>query len=387
MQILILSFHYPPDLTAGALRVAAFARALSGRLSADDRVHVVAGDRIRRRPDDTSQDRDSAAVGASLAVHRGRTSSGPGIWLPVAVLRYAFRAWRVARRHAPKVVVGSSSKLGTAVLAAAVATASGARLHLDFRDLFTDHLRSLLPPPAGGISRRLLFPFKRWAVRRAATVSATNAVQARYLRRYFGARCTVISNGVEPGYFEGESGAEGLAAPDGKLRMLYAGNLGRAQALHRVVPALAASTASKVQWRIIGNGPRAGELKQAVAALENVEMLEPVSREALLEHYDWADALFLHLKAVKSSRRVVPSKIFEYAATGKPILAGVSGISRKLIQREVEGAWCFRPENVSEALQQLGKIQAVYYDRGAFRARYDREMLAAKFAELVLRGV
>lgn len=387
MQLLVLCFHYPPDLTAGAFRVAALVDALSAQRSAHGRIHVVTGDRIRRPARPAPGAAGAAAEAGNVVVHRGAPGR-IGRWLPAAVVRYAFRAWRVARRQAPAVVVGSSSKLGTALLAALVAAGCGARLHLDFRDLFTDHLRSLLPAPAGRSLRLLLLPLKRWAVGRAATVSATNAVQARYLRRYFGARCTVIPNGIEPAFYADPPGVDARTTDDDRLRVLYAGNLGRAQALHRVLPALAAATADSACWRVIGNGPRAGELQRAVErqALANVELLAPVPRQALPVQYRWADVLFLHLKAAKSSRRVVPSKIFEYAVTGKPIVAGVAGISRDLLQREVDGAYCFSPENVSEALAHLGKIKRIQYKRDAFRARYDRGRLARELAAVILEG-
>ena len=46
--------------------------------------------------------------------------------------------------------------------------------------------------------------------------------------------------------------------------------------------------------------------------------------------------LFIHLNAYPAFEKVLPSKIFEYAATGKPILAGVSGYSADFIRNNLK---------------------------------------------------
>ena len=46
------------------------------------------------------------------------------------------------------------------------------------------------------------------------------------------------------------------------------------------------------------------------------------------------DVLFLHLNDYSAFRKVIPSKIFEYAATGKPIVAGVSGYAAEFLRHE-----------------------------------------------------
>ena len=56
-----------------------------------------------------------------------------------------------------------------------------------------------------------------------------------------------------------------------------------------------------------------------------MQIIDPVSRSDLFDEYKNADVLFLHLNDYAAFRKVLPSKIFEYAATGKPILAGVAG--------------------------------------------------------------
>ena len=48
---------------------------------------------------------------------------------------------------------------------------------------------------------------------------------------------------------------------------------------------------------------------------------------------------------MNSLKAVIPSKLFEYASTGKPILAGVSGFAKNFISENIEGCETFDPCN------------------------------------------
>ena len=68
---------------------------------------------------------------------------------------------------------------------------------------------------------------------------------------------------------------------------------------------------------------------------KNIELLDAVDRSELIDIYAKADILFLHLNDFLSFRKVLPSKIFEYAASGKPIIAGVAGCAKDMLLNEV----------------------------------------------------
>ena len=94
----------------------------------------------------------------------------------------------------------------------------------------------------------------------------------------------------------------------------------------------------------------------AEAGVENVILLPPVNRDELIQEYLSADILFLHLNDYDAFKKVLPSKIFEYAAMGKPIWAGVSGYAAEFIGSEVENAAVFKPcdaDGAATAFHQL----------------------------------
>ena len=87
--------------------------------------------------------------------------------------------------------------------------------------------------------------------------------------------------------------------------------------------------------------------------MENVNLLPPIDRADLVEEYKKADVLFLHLNDHAAFEKVLPSKLFEYAAMGKPIWAGVSGYSLEFIKSEISNCEVFVPCNVTDAINKF----------------------------------
>ena len=89
----------------------------------------------------------------------------------------------------------------------------------------------------------------------------------------------------------------------------------------------------------------------------------------------------MHLKDVAAFEKVLPSKIFEYAATGKPILAGVKGYSKAFIEENIENASVFHPGDVSSALTALERLDFATTARSDFVKNYSRKKIMSEMAE------
>nr|WP_269449437.1 glycosyltransferase [Halomonas sp. HL-93] len=161
------------------------------------------------------------------------------------------------------------------------------------------------------------------------------------------------------------------------MQVLYAGNLGVGQAIEDIVPSLAQRLGARVRFRIIGGGAGADALRERVAAmgLDNVVVEPLVSREALIGAYQAADVLFLHLNTLPSLNSVLPSKLFEYAATGKPIWAGLPGYSARFVQREIKNAVVFEPGSVESAVKALESLTIEITPRPRFVAQWRRDKI------------
>ena len=96
--------------------------------------------------------------------------------------------------------------------------------------------------------------------------------------------------------------------------------------------------------------------------------------------YQSSDVLFLHLNDYPAFKKVLPSKIFEYAAMGKPVLAGVGGFAAQFIEEEVNNAVVFSPGDWEEGAQALDSMQMGEGDRSSFIEKYLRENIMREMA-------
>ena len=388
MRILLLSFYFPPDLSAGSFRARALVEALQAEAG-----HSLSLDVITTAPNRYQSHQVVAPEieeTGSLRIHR--------VSLPAhqsgmrdqakAFSVFARRVLALTRGRRWDLVIATSSRLMTAALGARIAKRSGAKLYLDIRDLFTDTMGDLLSES----SLRYLLPlFERLERRTLRRADRVNVVSAGFLPHMHKAlpeqSVRTFTNGIDDeflqvNFLKSESDRSQLPL------IVYAGNIGEGQGLHRVVPYAAKRLEGRTRFRIIGDGGRRAQLEDglAEAGTKNVELLPPVPRSELFEHYRDADIMFLHLNDHSAFQKVLPSKIFEYAATGKPILAGVAGYAAEFLLSEMPGVEVFTPcdsgamADAAERLLNIGQVVGCE----TFCKRYARESIMREFAKDIL---
>jgi glycosyltransferase involved in cell wall biosynthesis len=275
----------------------------------------------------------------------------------------------------------------TAGLGANVARRVGATLYLDIRDLFTLNMDEIL---AGSMLKLLLPVFRgieRRAFRSAKRISVVSEGFLPHIRTVApDVSISCFTNGIDDIFLAEDFTAR--EAHNGPPLVLYAGNMGEGQGLHHIVPAVAKEMEGRVQFRLIGDGGKRRELETALAAhgVSNVELLPPISRAELIAQYREAEILFLHLNDLDAFRKVLPSKLFEYAATGRPILAGVAGFAADFTAANLPDAEVFAPCDVRAMVAALERLitRKASIDRTQFCQLYARQRIMADMASDVL---
>jgi glycosyltransferase involved in cell wall biosynthesis len=186
-----------------------------------------------------------------------------------------------------------------------------------------------------------------------------------------------------------------LAAPQGQLpasfpgaehfRIVFAGNMGKAQALDAVLDAAALlqQRGSRVCFVMLGGGVEVGRLKLRAAQqqLRNVVFLPPVPMAEVGTLLSAADALLVHLRKDPLFEITIPSKTQAYMAVGKPLLMAVNGDAADLVWQSGGGVVA-KSESVdglvaaAESLSELAPDQL--HAMGQKAQRYYREHLALK---------
>jgi len=389
MHVLLLSFYFPPDLSAGSFRMEALVAALQQRLGADARITV-----ITTRPNrygSFEAQAPATEVRGGLTVHRIDLPPHQGGMRDQA-RAFATFAWEARRRvvrERPDVVVATTSRLMTGVLGAWAARSRKAPLYLDIRDIFVDTIGDVLPRRATWLLKPLFAAVERWAVRSAAQVNLVSPGFLPYFQpRYPGRSFSVLSNGVDDAFLEHRPVQESPEGPAlSPVHVLYAGNLGEGQGLHHILPALARQMGDAVRYTVVGDGGRRAQLEVALAALPRhaVTLLPPVPRAKLIELYEQADVLFVHLNDLPAFEKVLPSKLFEYAATGKPIWAGLAGFPAQFTRQAIENAAVFNPCDAAGAMDAFRTLQLHTSDRSAFVDKYRRTYIMSRMADDIAR--
>src|SRR5690606_8661375 len=122
--------------------------------------------------------------------------------------------------------------------------------------------------------------------------------------------------------------------------------------------------------------------------LENVTMLTSVPKDDIQNYIGIIDVALVNLKKSKTFENVTPSKIFENTAMGKPVLLGVEGESKELIETYNAGV-CFEPENENSFIDKLyflklNSSQKIYLEGcKKLSNEFSREKLAAKMLRII----
>lgn len=380
-----MSFYYQPDLSAGSFRTTALVAALREQVAPGSRIDVVTTlpNRYATFTREAAESEDDGIVRVRRMVlppHRSGMLSQSR-----AFVHFARQVSRYVAQERYDVVFATSSRLMTAALGAWVARAQGVRLYLDIRDLFVDTMGDLLPGPAAWLVRGLFSRIESWALSRADRINIVSRGFEDYVRvRYPDRPLSCFTNGIDEEFLSRDGEPAKPEAIDGRATVLYAGNLGEGQALHEVLPGLAAGLRQRARFLVIGDGGRRAALEAAIRGMDNVELRKPMTRRELLMEYRKAHVLFLHLGDRHAFRKVLPSKLFEYAALGKPVLAGVAGYAAQFVHDEIDNAAVFPPCDVEAGIRAFDSLQLTSRPRPRFIERFSRTAIMRAMAGDIL---
>jgi len=381
VKLLFLSFYYQPDLCAGSFR----STALISELAKFDNLDIDVITTFPNRYASYSSDAPAQEINGNVNVHRIALPDHQSGMLDQAkaFFHYYSGVNRLIKGKKYDAVYATSSRLFTAFLGARISRRYQIPLYLDIRDIFVDTIKDVLPSKMAFGAKPFFTIIERYAFSSAERINlVSKGFESYFKRRYSAKQYRWFTNGIDEVFINKQQASVSSQEEIEPLKILYAGNLGEGQGLHNIIPGLARSLGKRVVFRVIGDGGRKAALQDILHldSIDNVELLPPVSRDVLIDEYSCADILFLHLNDYPAFEKVLPSKIFEYAAMGKPILAGVNGYSAAFIQSEVFNAAVFYPGNVEEAVQALESLRVSNTPRTEFIERYRRTRIMSDMA-------
>ncbi len=407
MRIAYLSHYFPPESNAPASRVHELSRAL---VAAGHTVHVVTGQpnypkgvvfpgyRAASYRRELVDGIDVRRVPTLATANRGVLVRGLGYMSlpPIQVL---------AGLALPPVdvVLATSPQILTGVAGLVLARLRRVPFVLEVRDLWPDGIVATGIKPAGHPMIRALELVERTLYRGAAgIVSVTDGFVDHFVARGVPRdRVAVVKNGIDTSLWDPNTPPAPLRKllniPDDALLLLYCGNIGLPQDVGLLArTAAVAPKQLNLHVVIVGSGVDRDNVAAEISSLgvgDRVHLLSSVPRRDVPGLLAAADVSAVLLRDHPSFEQYLPSKIFETMAMRRPILLGLRGEARSLV--EAAGAGLAHapgdPHAAAAALQQFaamgpeGRRRMGQSARDHVLAHHDRANQALDLARFLQR--
>ena len=205
----------------------------------------------------------------------------------------------------------------------------------------------------------------------------------------------VFKNGVLVSNFKKPKLNDVIALKDSlglqnKTIFSYIGTHGLAHGLKFILKSISKISNPDLHFLFIGDGAEKENLIKYSKTLhsKNFTFLKSVTKNEIPLYIEISDFSLVNLKKSSEFKNVIPSKIFENIAMYKPILLGVEGESKELID-DYEVGVCFVPENKESFLNAIKDIQKL--DRDSFKVNcnkmltdFDRNNIAENLIKFIV---
>ena len=228
-------------------------------------------------------------------------------------------------------------------------------------------------------------------------ISVTKSFKENLVNRGISSeKIDVIYNGVSLDLFTSHSEIENKALQEylkGGFKIGYIGTIGMAHSIITLVNAARQLQDTNVKFVIVGSGANREKIEEEIEKykLNNIKIFPLQPKKDIPTIINSLDLFCVHLKKNKLFETVIPSKIFEGMMMKKPILMGVEGESRKII----EDAKCglpFEPENCDDLVNGVMKYKndvnlISEHGRNGYvyvKENFNRGKLAEKYLDIIL---
>ena len=181
---------------------------------------------------------------------------------------------------------------------------------------------------------------------------------------------------------------------ENKFTVIYAGNIGLAQNIKTVIDAVNLLNNDDISLLIVGTGPEEKMLQNYVKEnrIRNISFTGEVKRCDVGKYLALADCSIVPLRNVRVFEKALPSKLFDYMSVNLPVIAGLKGEAKELLESTETGI-CYEPEDVSDLSEKikflydnpdiLEKLSKNGYN--IIKEKFNRETSAAKLEALLLK--
>jgi colanic acid biosynthesis glycosyl transferase WcaI len=275
----------------------------------------------------------------------------------------AVRGMTIAR---PDVIIASSPQLLVGLSGWWLAFTRQIPFVFEVRDLWPESLTAVGIGGERSLLHHALSAIAGFLYRRAdRIVVVTSAFKDHLIHRWRvpAQKIDIVENGVETDLFAPDSvaaaGRRKELNAESRFLVCYIGTMGMAHGLETLLDAAATlqSKAPHVLFLLVGEGSEKERIKSLAQSrgLANVQFLDQQPREKIPSFISASDLCLVLLKKTDVFKTVIPTKMLEFMSCARPVILGVEGQARQILEDAAAGL-AIEPENadaIAAAIIQL----------------------------------
>ncbi len=283
----------------------------------------------------------------------------------------------------PDVVIATSPQLLVGLSGWWLARRKRSRFVFEVRDLWPESMAAVGVSNENSPVYRALARIAGFLYRKSDHIVVVTPAFKDYLVRHWQVapeKISVVENGVEADLFcpRAEDGLRTELSAEGKFVVSYIGTIGNAHGLQTVIEAAEQlqSANPNVLFLLVGEGAEKQQLVSLARSrgLTNLHFVDQQLREKIPAYICASDACLVLLKKSEIFKTVIPSKMLEYMSCARPVIVGVQGQARQILE-DAQAGICIEPENPSELAQAILRLSGNAALREAFGRNGRRHVL------------
>jgi glycosyltransferase involved in cell wall biosynthesis len=291
----------------------------------------------------------------------------------------------------PEVVIATSPQLLVALSGWWLARCKRVPFVFEVRDLWPESLSAVGMGNSNSLLHRILAKIAGFLYRRSDRIVAVTPAFEDYLVDHWRVpreKISVIENGVETKLFAPEfigntqTTLRRELRAEGKFVVSYIGTMGMAHGLETIIAVAAElqNTNPEIVFLMLGEGAE----KERIAALarerglNNLRFVDQQPREKIPAYICASDACLVLLKKTELFKTVIPTKMLEFMSCARPVILGVDGQARAILE-EAHAGLVIEPESpaaLANAIRYLASNREVARQLG----ENGREHVLRKFS-------
>lgn len=282
-------------------------------------------------------------------------------------------------------IVATSPQFFTAIAGRWLSLLKRKKWIMEVRDIWPESIKAVGAMDGNLVIRYFEYLERRMYKTASKIVTVTNAFKKQLVDKHNipPEKIGVFKNGIDGSLFQPVPKNQELLKKLGlqsKFIVGYIGTHGMAHKLDFVLNCAKKMEDGQIHFLFVGSGAEKKNLLKLKQDLEldNVTMLDAVPKNEIGTYISILDVGLVNLKKTKTFESVIPSKIFELAAMHKPILLGVLGESKEMVENYNIGL-CFEPENPTEFVAGVHSLKNKNdhgFEFERFVSDYKRESIA-----------